>query len=206
MKNIASALMACTVAGVTLLSSPLPSQELRGDSTDLPPAGYGTLRQDDISLTFQTANLTIQVIPLEEGIIRLLTPDNYGSFHRMRERKQEEIDEAIRRTGIDRPILFLVTFFGKQQRARFREEELTIISRNRFFRPLATIPITPTWGQQELNQRETARAVYLFEPGIRLNETFEISYEGRTGARWDERKLLIVDRERSRVMSRASGQ
>lgn len=43
------------------------------------PAGFGTLRQDDIALKSSPANgLQIRAIPLDERIIRLLSPIRTG--------------------------------------------------------------------------------------------------------------------------------
>src|SRR5690349_14744137 len=39
----------------------------------LPPAGFGTLRQDDISLRLDNSSLQIRATPLDESIIRLLS-------------------------------------------------------------------------------------------------------------------------------------
>jgi len=41
---------------------------------DTVPAGFGTLRRDDIVARFSTGTLEIQVLPLDEQVIRLLAP------------------------------------------------------------------------------------------------------------------------------------
>lgn len=197
------------VASATLLvacSSSARGQEADPEPLDqLPPAGFGTLGQDDISVRLQTPILMIQMMPLDERVIRLLSPDTYRSLHRLLERNAADIETARRNRGISRPTVFLVTFFGLQERAQFREEEITINSRNRFFRPEAIVPLSATWNQQELGQRQTARAIYLFNEGIPFLEPFEVSYLGSTLGRWGENKIQNLEQEMARVVGRASG-
>jgi len=38
------------------------------------PAGYGTLRRDDIAVRLATGTIEVQVLPLDEQVIRLLAP------------------------------------------------------------------------------------------------------------------------------------
>jgi hypothetical protein len=172
-------------------------------SADLPPAGYGTLRQDDVALRLQAPNLQIRIVPLDERVIRLLSPDTYESFHRVRESKAADIAEAARQHGIHEPTLFLVTFFGLQDQARFSPEIVTVISENRFFRPVEILPLSPLWSGQTLNQRETATAVYVFEDGIRLLAPFTLSYDGSSTNAW-EQHLRTLDRERASAAARAA--
>jgi hypothetical protein len=149
-----------------------------------PPVGYGTLGQRQVSLVFQTDAFEIQVMPLTEGIIRMLSPDTYNSFHRLLLRKAPEIEEAASRYGLRSPTLFLVTFFGRQNAARFIPELLQVTSQNRVFRPTAILPLSPLWNDQQLNQRETAIAIYMYSDGIRLETEMSVSYDRFTTNAW----------------------
>jgi hypothetical protein len=169
----------------------------------LPPAGYGTLRQDDVSIRLQAPGVQIQVVPLDEHVIRLLANDTYGSLHRLGESKRTEIEAAAARYGIRTPVVFLVTFFGLERDARFDPDALTIDSQNRLFRPLATIPLSPAWSGRQLHQRETATAVYVFEDGIRIADTFTVEYNGVRNRSWDQ-ILRVLDGERASVLARAN--
>lgn len=173
------------------------------DDLDLPPAGYGTLRQDDVSLRLRSTTVQIQVVPLDERITRLLAPDTYSSLHRLVESKADEVAEAANRLGISEPSLFLVTFFGLERDARFNPDDLTITSQNRLFRPAQTFPLSPLWSAQQLGQRETATAIYLFEDGIRTLDPFIVEYVGQRNANW-EQILRTVERERASVIARAA--
>jgi len=170
----------------------------------LPPAGYGTLRQEDVAVRLRTGTFLLRVLPLDERVTRLLAPDSYASLHRLQESMAESVREAAARAGVHQPALMYVTFFGLQDRARFVPEDVTITSRNRFFRPAAILPITPRWSEQQLSQRETASAIYLYEEGIALFDPFTVSYGGATSTDW-ERTLPTLDRERAAVLARAGG-
>ncbi len=173
--------------------------------TDLPPAGYGTLRQEQLSIVLRTDALQIQVVPLNEGIIRLLAQDTYNSLHRLRESKSSEIEQAATRYGLREPQLFLVTFFGLQQEARFEPEDLTITSQNRLFRPLQIFPLSPIWAGRQLSQRETAMAIYVYDDGVRIMDPIIVEYVVIRSARW-EQILRDVERERAAVLSRAAAE
>lgn len=169
----------------------------------LPPAGYGTLRQDDVGLELRTATFAVRIVPLDERVIRLLTPETYRSFAHLKRTREGEIREAAARAGISEPAFFLVTFFGLQHQARFIPEELTITSRNRIFRPAAILPLSPRFSDLMLQQRETAAAIYLYQGEIALFEPLVVAYEGIVSEQW-ERILPILDRERAAVQSRAA--
>jgi hypothetical protein len=168
----------------------------------LPPAGYGTLRQSDATLGIDTETLLIQIVPLNEAVIRLLANDTYASLHRLRESMSEEIDRAASRWGIRDPTLFLVTFFGRQAQARFIPEILQVTSQNRQFRPVEILPLSPMWSGQQLNQRETARAIYMYEDGIRLANQMIVSYDRFSSDAWAQ-IIRVLDAERAAVLARA---
>jgi hypothetical protein len=166
------------------------------------PGGFGTLRQDDIALHIVTPNAELRILPLEEEIIRLFAPDSYQSLRLLVGAHSAEIEQVSVRRAIPRPTVFLVTFFGREPRAEFSPDDVTITSQNRFFRPAAIIPLSPAWTAQRLSQRETASALYLFEEGIALDEPFVVSYGAAQNDQWGER-LPRIERERSRVDARA---
>jgi hypothetical protein len=196
--------MAVATAAAFLISgaaaqqlAPLPGQ------SELPPAGFGTLGQDDIGIRLRTPDFVISFIPLDEGVIRLLAPDTYRSMHRLLESKAEDLADAARRNGISNPTVFLVSFFGTQTRARFEAEALTITDQSRLFRPRAFLPMSPSFGDRQVNQRETATAIYIYEDGLRLFDPFTIGYDGVSTNEW-ERILRTLDRERAAVVARAA--
>jgi hypothetical protein len=170
----------------------------------IPPAGFGTLRVDDIALLFQTPDLRIRVLPLDERVIRLLSPDSYESLAGLKRVKAAQIDDAARQYGVADPALFSVSFYGLRERATFAPEELTLESRGRFFRPVASVPLSPGWGERQVAQRGSALAIVLYEPGMSLfGEDLLVTYQGYSSAAWDG-IAKTLERERVSVMARAA--
>jgi len=182
-----------------LLALPCAAQE--GDA--LPPAGYGTLRQDDIALRLQTGSLLLTVLPLDEHLLRLLAEDSYSALHQLVASRDSALSEAARQAGVEAPSLFLVSLFALDKGVIFNPDDLTLQSRNQFFRPIATVPITLQWGAHRLDQRETAVAIYLFEPGIAIWEPLVVSFGGARNTAW-ERTLRRLEEERNAVLARAA--
>ena len=59
-------------------------------------AGFGSLKQDDISLKVTlTGGLQVTATPLEERIIRLLAPDSYRNLCQNRASKQKALAEIF---------------------------------------------------------------------------------------------------------------
>ena len=169
---------------------------------DTVPAGYGTLRRDDIVIRFTTGTIEIQVLPLDEQVIRLLAPDTYRSLTQLESSRAADIAEATRRGGTEHPTLVMVTFLGVVPQARFNPEELTITSRGRLFRPIGIVPLSPTWSSFQLDARQQAASIYLFEPGISVREELTVSYQGLASNAWT-RSIRLLDQERARVRARA---
>ena len=169
---------------------------------DTIPAGFGTLKRDDIVVRFATGNVEIQCLPLDEQVIRLLATDTYKSLTQLLQSRQDDISAAAERAGVAKPTLVLVTFYGLVPQARFNPEDLNISSRGRLFRPVGIVPLSPTWGSYQLDARQQAVAIYLFEDGITFRESMSVSYQGLTNESWG-RALRLLDQERSRVRARA---
>ena len=169
---------------------------------DTVPPGFGTLKRDDIVVRFATGNIEIQCLPLDEQVIRLLATDTYKSLTHLMQSRQDDITAAAQRAGVVNPTLVLVTFYGLVPQTRFNPEDLNISSRGRLFRPAGIVPLSPTWGSYQLDARQQAVAIYLFEDGITFRESMSVSYQGLTNDSWG-RALRLLDQERSRVRARA---
>ena len=188
--------------GAALLSS-LPTLQRSASAQDTLPVGYGTLKRDDIVVRFATDQLEIQVLPLAEQVIRLLAPDTYRSLAQLLKTKGRAVADAAQRAGVDRPTLVMVTFFGLLPQARFSPEDVNVTSRGRLFRPVGIVPLSPRWSSYQLDAHEQAVAIYLFEEGISFHEGMTVSYQGLSNDSWTG-VLPTLDRERARVMARAS--
>ena len=142
---------AVAVFALTSTAACSPSTRLGAQVTppttpgDTVPAGFGSLRRDDIVLRFATDQLQLQILPLDERVIRLLAPDTYNSVEQLVQSRQQEITEAARRAGLANPTLVMVTFYGQAAGARFTPEDIQLQSRGRQYRPDAIVPLSPTW-------------------------------------------------------------
>ena len=89
---------ACTIAPVT---------ERPGTAapvSTMPPSGYGSLLQSEVSLSLGSRDLEIMVTPLDESVIRVTAPDT--------EERLRGIAAANRSALPDSARLFLVSFFN----------------------------------------------------------------------------------------------
>jgi len=169
---------------------------------DTVPAGYGTLRRDDIAVRLATGTIEVQVLPLDDQVTRLLAPDTYRSLTELVRSRAADLTDAAARGSTQNPTVMMVTFLGVVPQARFNPEELTITSRGRLFRPIGIVPLSPTWSSFQLDARQQAAAIYLFDPGISFAEQLTVSYQGLSSDAWSH-SLRLLDQERARVRARA---
>ena len=194
------------IARVALCAFALSSSAMAQAARDsLIPAGYGTLRQDQIAVRIATNGLTVSAIPLEENVIRTLAPDSYRTLHALRESKKAALEALRARTGLASVQAWYVTFFNVQQGdARFDAFDLLIRSVGQDFRPVDALPLTPGFGDGRVAQRDKQSAIYAFDPQINLNQPLTVTALGQQRTIWTDTMLQLIDRERSLVWSRAS--
>ncbi|MGH7655198.1 MAG: hypothetical protein ACREN6_11100 [Gemmatimonadaceae bacterium] len=177
----------------------------RGAPDGLIPAGFGTLRQDQIAIRVQALGLTVSAIPLEEGVIRTLAPDSYRSLHALRESRTAALAALAARNGLAAVQAWYVTFFNVQQgEARFDAFDFVVRSAGQDFRPLDALPLTPGFGGGRVAQRGQQSAIYAFNPQLDLNQPFTVATLGQKSTVWGDATLPLVERERSAVWSRAA--
>jgi len=178
---------------------------LAAQTDDLPPAGFGSLRQDQVAITIATVSLAVRVLPLDEHVIRMLAPDTYASLHALVQARTASIAAAARSAGRDSATVFFVTFFGLQPLATFVPDQVEIQSQGILYRPLAILPLSAQWTDARLDQRQQAQAIYLFDPAIPVSQTFTVFYGDQYSATFDN-SLTLLQSERARVLARAAQQ
>jgi len=178
---------------------------LAAQAGDLPPAGFGSLRQDQVAVMITTPNLAVRVLPLDEHVIRLLAPDTYASLHALVLTRTAAITAAAQAAGRDSGTVFFVTFFGLESQVTFVPDQVAIQSQGVFYRPLGILPLSPQWTDARLDQRQQASAVYIFDPAIPLSQTFTVFYGNQYSAPFDN-SLTLLQSERARVLARAARQ
>jgi hypothetical protein len=199
LKDAIAGLVKGALFAIALLSV-IPSFPL--SAQDTVPPGYGSLRRDDVVMRMSTGTIEIQILPLDEQVIRLLAPDTYRSLTQLVQSRANDITDAASRGGTEHPTLVMVTFLGVVSEARFNPEDLNLTSRGRLFRPVGIVPLLPTWSSFQLDARQQAAAIYLFEPGISVREQLTVSYQGLSSDGWT-RSIRLLDQERARVKARA---
>ena len=167
------------------------------------PPGYGTLRQDEIAIRIEMQGLIVRAIPLDENLIRLLTPDSSRALRELQESNKQSIAAVSRRTGGRGPDLWYVSFYGVQPDVHFSPMELVITSSGRDFRALEVMALSSGFGEQRLRQRETQSALYLYDGEIDLDQPLTVTFQNVRSDAW-EQILTRVERERALVRARAS--
>jgi hypothetical protein len=192
-----------TLAGLLFLcAQALPAAAQAVEPVQSAPVSYGTLNQNDLALRVRNDDIEIRFIPLDPLVTRLLANDAFQSLHSLVETRRRAIDSVASRAGVTEPGLALVSFFGLRPDTRFDPQTLTLLIRNRVFRPLGVIPISAKFTSQQLNAREQASAIYLFEEDLPLDDSFSLSYGALASEDW-QTKQSTLDRERARVSARA---
>jgi hypothetical protein len=204
-------LAACATAVPMTAQVPPPAGQagVSGDTLDpnWVPAGYGTLRQDDIALKTSPANgLQVRAIPLDERIIRLLSPDSYRALRDLQVSKEQQLLGVKERNRLPSYSVWYVSFFAIEQgETRFSPQEFIISNTGRDFRPLDMVPLTPGFGEYRLKQREVQSALLVFDGQIDLNQPVTAQLETTVSVTDWNSVLQRIERERALVRSRAAG-
>lgn len=195
--------VACLTSSSPAVVTTTPSATSRDSSRLLVPAGYGSLKQEDIAIRVGRGGLQVQAIPLDETIIRVLSPDSYRALREQLTSRRSAIDSIARRTALGGFSIWMVRFYGLEQgETPFSPLDFIVTSVGRDFRPIDVLPITPGFGQQRLRQREVQTALYLFDPQVDVNQPLTVQYESTRNSEWSV-ILARIERERILVRSRA---
>ena len=182
-------------------ASPGRAQYVGGDTADLPPPGLGRLSQDQISITLQQGDLQIRFLPLDQRVLRLLAPDGYASLSAILRSRKASVDSIAQRNGIANPGVALVTFFAQRTNVNFQPQDLFVDVRNQVYRPIAILPYSPGFSNQQIQTRGQASGFYVFELPIPVLEAFQVGYGSTVSNGWSD-ALPTMQRERDRVILR----
>lgn len=189
------------VARPTPVQAPPDTGSAPGSTADnLPPAGYGSLRQDEFSVEIEDVNLHVKVTPMDERVTRLAAPDTYDRLRALASSRWVQADGMTEGQGAE---LFLVSFFSRDPNVAYRPEELRITHRGRTLQPAGIVPLTTGWGRQLLQPQQTQSAIYVFEPSFDYDLPLVVRYGMRDSDDWHRVILPRIEEERTRVESRA---
>ncbi len=170
------------------------------------PAGFGTLRRDDVGVEVRLEGLTIRAIPLDETIIRTLAPDTYRSLAAIGARRAPQLERIRARMGLPAVQAWHVAMFNVQQgEARYDPRGMAIRSAGRDFRPLDVVALVPGFDDGRLAQGRTVDAIFVFDPAIALDQPLVVTLGGVQSTAWNDDLLHRLDRERTAIWSRAAG-
>ena len=194
-RAVTLALLATTAACALPPEMAGPGGPPQGTGPDvLPPPGYGTLRQSEVSIALTSGPLQLMVTPLDESVTRMTAPDTYRRLRGMVDAHGEGSVETAR--------LFLVSFYSEQADTRFVPEEVQLLARGQRVRPTAITPVTPSWGERRLAQRATEMAVYAFPSTVDLESDLTLVYGLEQSGAWTT-ILPRIQAERARARGRA---
>ena len=189
-------------AAATATGPGRPAGATTDTSATLIPPGFGSLRQDDVALRMTQFGLQVRAVPLDESVIRVLSPDSYRTLRELVASQRERLDEIRRRHALAGLSLWYISFFGVEQgESRFSPMEVMIANVGRNFRPVDVIPLSPGFGLQRLRQREVQHGLYVFDGQVDVNQPLVISYETVSNGDWPS-VLQRIERERALVRSR----
>ena len=183
---VVTAVGGCTIAPVA--AGGLPA----AGSDELPPPGYGTLLQREISISLVSRALQILVTPLDESVIRLTAPDTYRRLSGMANASARGVAGG----------LFLISFYSDQPDVRFVPDEIQLISGGLRLRPASITAITPTWGQHRVRQQQQETAIYGFVDAVDLASDLVLVYGLEQTRAWSA-ILPRLQAERARARARS---
>ena len=167
--------------------------------TDNLPTDKGMLSLSNATINLSNGNLQIVFIPLDERVLRLITPDSYRSMQRLLEQQRTGLDSAIAAAGVSSPGIAFVSFQGLAANTRFEPEQLTISYQGQQIRPVAWVALSPTFSNHQLDLRQQVQALAIYRRDIPVRESFSVTYLAATSDDWGNR-LSRFDTERSRIL------
>ena len=167
------------------------------------PVGLGTLRQDDIAIVLQPEGVRVTAIPLDEGVIQTLAPDSYRSLRTLLESRRQEIARRSAMHGVRNPRVWYVLFYGLAADARFVPTDVSVSSGGRDYRPFDVVAISPGFGAQRLQPRDTQKGLLLFDEGLDVSQPMVVTMGAERNSDW-ENILRKIDAERAAIRARAS--
>ena len=179
-----------------------PATARDSSSSALVPTGFGTLRQEDIAVKIDVPDVEVWLVPLDESVIRVLSPDSYRQLEGLVESQRDRITRLAAVHSIRNPSVWYVRFSGLAPEARFTPTDVTITSLGRDYRPADIIPLSSGFGAQRVRARESQTALYLFEDGVDVAQPLTVSMGAARNDRWGD-ILRTIERERAIIRSRA---
>jgi hypothetical protein len=159
----------------------------------LPPAGLGTLREEEISVTLRDGQLQLRITPLSEEVIRLAAPDTHARLAALAAHHRERHREA-------EGTFFLLTFMSAAEGEAFDPGAVAVDTRGGQATPRESTGLTPGWGERRLRARVPEMGVVSLRPEVELGLPFTVRYGGVQSQGWGA-VIARLDAERARIGS-----
>ena len=185
-----------TACAGTAVPEPAAAQARTEPPTGLVPAGHGSLRQEEVTISVRSGALLVKATPLAETVIRLLAPDTYDRLHSLASSRRSPLHP-------DRA-LFLVSFFSYEPETDFTPEDVQVVHRGALLRAAEIIPVTSGFGRQRLQQQETQSAIYAFDDTFNYDLPIVVRYGLEESGGWLQIQQRL-ERERARVRAITGG-
>ncbi len=194
-------------AGPVIVAAPPGTRVITGaivdSSATLVPAGYGTLRQDDIAIVLQPEGVRVTAIPLDEAVIRTLAPDSYRTLRARLDSRRMQIAQRAAMHDVHNPRVWYVVFSGLAADARFVPTDFTVTSGGRDYRPFDVVPLSAGFGEQRVEPRETQSGLLLFDEPVDVSQPVTVTMGIERNTDW-ENILHRLDAERAAIRARAA--
>jgi hypothetical protein len=177
--------------------TPVDSSRALTAQHDTVPVGFGSLKQDEVTLAIRTGPLLVKVTPLQENVIRLLAPDTYRRLHALVESRRADLSK-----GSGPRELFMVSFYSYEPDVTFQPEDVQINTQGRTLRSQTIVPLTAGWGRQQMKQQETASALYVFDGPIDYQQDMTLQYGMEQTDAW-RAVITRMQTERANVIARS---
>jgi hypothetical protein len=174
------------------------------DTVGLLPPGYGTLDLNTITMVMQTSVLEIRFVPLDKRVMRLAKPSVDSAMDQLVARFKTQIQDAADRAGVSTPGLAMVTFYATQGGSQFTPQDLRVVTPGREFAPIGILPFNSNFNSGQLQLRQQASALYVFEQTLPVETSFGIGYGPTSSPDAWTPVLETLNREKSRVQARAA--
>ncbi len=216
MRRVALLALAVACAGQpgstsSAVTAAAPTAATRGGRVDadtnanLIPAGLGTLKEADISITLQPpTGVRVTTFPLDESVIRTLAPDSYRAMHANLESRALQVRQRASMHGERTPSVWFVRFYGLAPDARYDPTDVTVSVGGRDFRPFDVIPVSGDFGTHQLQPRETQTGLLLFEGGVDVSQPIVVRMGAEQNTDWGDVILRRIDAERAAVRARGA--
>lgn len=170
------------------------------------PPGFGSLREEDITISIAlTGGLLVAAVPLDECVIRMLSPDSYRALQARKIGRRAAIDSVVTNYRLRSTSLWSVLYYGVERgEVRFSPNEFVIRNVGRDFRALHVLPLSTGFGEYRVTQREQQRAILVLDGQIDLNQPLTAIIQGTASTTDWQTIIRRVEQERALVRSRAA--